>query len=493
MTLMVGLGPPLLAVSNPVSGFTFPLRVSSRLSPRRVAVESAIPFTPVPLPCNREQKPPFQNEDEPAAGAVPSRAPPAPGHLLRVGSRASERHPRLSSPSASPTRRLLASEVKSSTPYHHREFQPIHFRGLLPSALFKPSATATPTTPPAASPASSPSPPTIHASKRRRRETEATGNTPLRGGRGPAPRRRSSTPPPLSLPAAEFDPLDPDADPPPKLLTADEVRLCKQALKALDKKVGKPATLTKEFRSLPDIRTELQSVQKFSVARKQENRGRNRYTDVLPFDQSRVQLESSTGNDYINASHIEIAGRNLTKFISTQGPLANTIEDFWQMVYENHCPVIVMLTKFDGLKCDEYLPLSKGQAVFGKFTIKITKFRKDGQLLLRGVEIRQDEMKCDLFSTLSIRSGLTMGCQTAVLIAGIGRTGAYTTIHNTIERILLGEQGAADLVETVKKFRSQRPGMVQTEEQYKCCHHAIRDELEDLVSSSKIEPLSRNG
>uniref|UniRef100_A0A804MJN8 Tyrosine-protein phosphatase domain-containing protein n=1 Tax=Zea mays TaxID=4577 RepID=A0A804MJN8_MAIZE len=390
------------AVSNPVSGFTFPLRVSSRLSPRRVAVESAIPFTPVPLPCNREQKPPFQNEDEPAAGAVPSRAPPAPGHLLRVGSRASERHPRLSSPSASPTRRLLASEVKSSTPYHHREFQPIHFRGLLPSALFKPSATATPTTPPAASPASSPSPPTIHASKRRRRETEATGNTPLRGGRGPAPRRRSSTPPPLSLPAAEFDPLDPDADPPPKLLTADEVRLCKQALKALDKKVGKPATLTKEFRSLPDIRTELQSVQKFSVARKQENRGRNRYTDVLPFDQSRVQLESSTGNDYINASHIEIAGRNLTKFISTQGPLANTIEDFWQMVYENHCPVIVMLTKFDGLKCDEYLPLSKGQAVFGKFTIKITKFRKDGQLLLRGVEIRQDEV--NIYKSDEVRS-----------------------------------------------------------------------------------------
>lgn len=254
MTLMVGLGPPLLAVSNPVSGFTFPLRVSSRsLGSRLAESPSRPPFHSPGFPsrCNREQKPPFQNEDEPAAGAVPSRAPPAPGHLLRVGSRASERHPRLSSPSASPTRRLLASEVKSSTPYHHREFQPIHFRGLLPSALFKPSATATPTTPPAASPASSPSPPTIHASKRRRRETEATGNTPLRGGRGPAPRRRSSIPPPLSLPAAEFDPLDPDADPPPKLLTADEVRLCKQALKALDKKVGKPATLTKEFRSLP--------------------------------------------------------------------------------------------------------------------------------------------------------------------------------------------------------------------------------------------------
>ncbi|XP_002450425.2 protein-tyrosine-phosphatase PTP1 isoform X1 [Sorghum bicolor] len=480
---------------------------------------------------SRHSIPFLQNEDEPAAGAVPS-SPAQPltatSHLLRVGSTASER----ASPGAlvavavavtNPSSSCLRSQVSSQS-HHHRKFQPNHFRSAggpaaaLP-ALLRPSATATPTTPPAASPASSPSPPTIHASKRRRRrgtETEATGNSPLRGGGGSAsasaPRSSSSPPagaPPLSLPPPGFDPLDPDADPPPKPpLTPVEVRHCKKALKALENKLGKPAKLAKEFYSLPDIRTELQSAQKFSVARKQENRGRNRYTDVLPFDRTRVRLQSSTGNDYINASHIEIAGRNLTKFISTQGPLANTIENFWQMVYDNHCPVIVMLTKFDGLKCDEYLPLSKGEDIFGKFTIKITKFRKDGQLVLRGVEIRRDESD-EVRSLLHIEypewpdHGVPNGSADVRRIlkrlyhiprewpivahcsAGIGRTGAYITIHNTIERILRGEQEAVDLVETVKKFRSQRPGMVQTEEQYKCCHQAIRDELKDLVSSSK--------
>ncbi|PNT64063.1 hypothetical protein BRADI_4g24006v3 [Brachypodium distachyon] len=376
------------------------------------------------------------------------------------------------------------------------------------------STTATPT----ASPASpSPSPPPAPRPKRRRETTPdpaaATGNSPLRGGRGgraaaaSSVRRRSATPPP----PAGFDPLDPDAVPPPRTLTRDQVKHCKNALKVFEKKLKDPAAISQEFRALQDIRKQLLSTQKFTVAQNPANGERNRYTDVLPFDETRIKLQSSTGNetasnDYINASLIKRNdGSDQTKFISTQGPLVNTFEDFWQMVFENSCPVIVMLTKFDSVKCDEYLPLRKGQGAYGKFNIKITKTKHDGQLLLRMVKVHSNESD-RVHTVLHIQHstwpdhGVPNDSKTvrdilkrlhsvpkehpivAHCSAGIGRTGAYITIHNTIERILLGEQTAMDLAETVRNFRSQRPGMVQTEDQFKFCYHAVVDELKDLVT-----------
>jgi len=237
-------------------------RSASPPSPRRRVRNSV---THIPLP---RAEAAISTRTEPAAGAVHRSLPHRRGtaHTATCSEsdlqRASERHPGLSSPSPSPTRpssSCLPSQVFPSLPpsSHHRKFQPNHRRGRAcccpPLYLNQPSATATPTTPPAASPASSPSPPTIHASKRRRLRTAATGNCHPKGGGGSAPRCRSSTTPPprLSQPEAGFDPLDPDADPPPRLLTADELRRCNKALKALENKLGKPAKLAKEFYSLP--------------------------------------------------------------------------------------------------------------------------------------------------------------------------------------------------------------------------------------------------
>jgi tyrosine-protein phosphatase non-receptor type 9 len=307
---------------------------------------------------------------------------------------------------------------------------------------------------------------------------------------------------------ARFDPLDPEAVPPAMAISPVQVSLCKKALKLLEKKLKHPDALTKKFWSLPDVRTVLQLEQNFTVARSPANRPRNRYTDVMPFDNTRVRLQSSTGNDYINASLIMTDSEAQTKFISTQGPLTNTFEDFWQMVYENRCPVIVMLTKIDGLKCDAYLPLSTGQEKFGKFNVKITKTKKNGQLMLRSVQVQQDESS-EVRSLLHIEhsewpdQGVPNNSIAVRQIlkrlyyipkehpivahcsAGIGRTGAYITIQNTIERILHDEEDALDIAETIRKFRSHRPGMVQTETQYMFCHHAVADILREMVSTSK--------
>ncbi|KAJ6952544.1 hypothetical protein NC653_041624 [Populus alba x Populus x berolinensis] len=82
------------------------------------------------------------------------------------------------------------------------------------------------------------------------------------------------------------------------------------------------------------------------------NVSKNRYLDVVPFDQNRAVLNpfkdyrpSATG--YMNCSFLQTSSssENISRFIATQGPLPHTYEDFWEMIIQHHCPVIVMLTR----------------------------------------------------------------------------------------------------------------------------------------------------
>lgn len=77
------------------------------------------------------------------------------------------------------------------------------------------------------------------------------------------------------------------------------------------------------------------------------NRPKNRFTNILPYDHSRVKLQPTDdeeGSDFINASFVP-GFNSKREFIVTQGPLHSTRDDFWRMCWETNSRAIVMLTR----------------------------------------------------------------------------------------------------------------------------------------------------
>lgn len=101
------------------------------------------------------------------------------------------------------------------------------------------------------------------------------------------------------------------------------------------------------------LKTEYNSIPKcqlysWNLSRYPQNRAKNRYGNLLPYDHSRVILdkESQNASDYFNANFIEGYKRN-NRYIATQGPIDNTIADFWRCIWQFQCHQIVMLTNLE--------------------------------------------------------------------------------------------------------------------------------------------------
>ncbi|XP_053512741.1 receptor-type tyrosine-protein phosphatase H [Artibeus jamaicensis] len=240
-----------------------------------------------------------------------------------------------------------------------------------------------------------------------------------------------------------------------------------------------------------------------TVASAPENCTKNRYRNVLPYDWSRVPLKpvlGESGSDYINASFMPGLW-SPREFIATQGPLPQTVGDFWRLVWEQKSHTLVMLTncvEFGRVKCEHYWPLDarpcthghlqvtlEGEEVMENWTIRHLKLhhtQEQKTLSVRqfhyvawpdhGVPHTPDPL---LAFRKVLRQWLDQnpggGPPIVHCSAGVGRTGTLIALDVLLRQ--LERQGFVGPFSYVSKMRQSRPMMVQTEAQYVFLHQCI--------------------
>uniref|UniRef100_A0A8C6LBK9 Tyrosine-protein phosphatase non-receptor type 9 n=1 Tax=Nothobranchius furzeri TaxID=105023 RepID=A0A8C6LBK9_NOTFU len=268
----------------------------------------------------------------------------------------------------------------------------------------------------------------------------------------------------------------------------------------------------------------------FDYSKKMANQVKNRYSDVLCLDQSRVRLcqlsdEEDETSDYINASFMDGYKRSNT-YIATQGPLPKTFADFWRMVWEQMVLIVVMTTRVverGRVKCGQYWPLEEGRTEqHGYFRVKNTQIQVFQDFKLSHLELynTQSGEKREVYhylyvswpdfgvpksasAMLDFREHVLQTRKVAVqnlgsslrgppggppvvvhCSAGIGRTGTFCTLDICLSQ--LEDVGTVDIRQTVRRMRTQRAFSIQTWDQYYFCYTAV---IEYAQQRGKLSPV----
>ncbi|XP_050964085.1 tyrosine-protein phosphatase non-receptor type 12 isoform X1 [Labeo rohita] len=240
-----------------------------------------------------------------------------------------------------------------------------------------------------------------------------------------------------------------------------------------------------------------------NVGEQEENVKKNRYKDILPFDHSRVKVTLKTSNqdtDYINANFIKGIG-GPEAYIATQGPLPNTVLDFWRMIWEYKVAVIVMACRefeMGRKKCERYFPLFGDEPLtFGPFRISCDSEQPRTDYFIRtlSVEFDHETRRVTQFHYVNwpdhdVPSSFDSILDMIALMreyqehddvpicvhcsAGCGRTGAICAIDYTWNLLKAGRiPEDFNVFQLIQEMRTQRHSAVQTKEQYELVHRAI--------------------
>ncbi|XP_045671040.1 tyrosine-protein phosphatase non-receptor type 2 isoform X6 [Ursus americanus] len=206
------------------------------------------------------------------------------------------------------------------------------------------------------------------------------------------------------------------------------------------------------------------------VAKFPENRNRNRYRDVSPYDHSRVKLQNAD-NDYINASLVDIEEAQRS-YILTQGPLPNTGCHFWLMVWQQNTKAVVMLNRVvEKESSGETRTIShfhyttwpdfgvpESPASFLNFLFKV---RESGSL---NPEHGPAVIHCS---------------------AGIGRSGTFSLVDTCL--VLMEKGDDINIKQLLLNMRKYRMGLIQTPDQLRFSYMTIIEGAKFIKGDSNIQ------
>ncbi|XP_072196358.1 FERM and PDZ domain-containing protein 2 [Excalfactoria chinensis] len=259
----------------------------------------------------------------------------------------------------------------------------------------------------------------------------------------------------------------------------------------------------KEFMALEHVKP----IDDCRTGKAPENRNKNRYQDVLPYDKTRVPLGETSG--YINASYIRMkVGEEDHFYIITQGPLPSTMADFWQMVWESESDLIAMMTEeveLGKVKSHRYWPESPHDSIdLANFHLRLDSFQILEYFVIRIIEMinkQTDERRIVShlqFTTWPDHSSAKLSEQLVKFIcymrkahrrgpvvahcsAGIGRSGVLLCVEILLSYI--EKDLCFNIKHIVRDLREQRFGMIQNKDQYLFCYEFVLQVLQNLQAT----------